>query len=108
MSAQKKEMAPESVEKIQPLVRVKSPDSRIFYSNNATVVATQWDIHVYFGQVRESEPGKMIADESIGIIMTPEHAVALSNILKHALEQYEASNGKIREIKPLGPPSKPS
>jgi hypothetical protein len=99
MSPQKKEMVSKLVENVQPLIRVKSPEFKILYANNATVVATQWDIHFYFGQTRESEPGKMITDESIGVIMTPEHAVALLNILKQSLEKYEDMQGKIREIK---------
>jgi hypothetical protein len=89
---------------IRRVERVPDQNRVAFYSNNALVVGTQWDIQMYFSLVHETEPGKFLAVEKVLVIMTPEHAARFVNALKKTLEGYEASQGAIRDIKNIEQP----
>jgi hypothetical protein len=90
---------PQSTGFVTPLVRVGDPNKPTIYCNNIVLAVTQWDVQMYITTVQETEPGKFMAVDKALVIMTPEHAMKFSEVLKTALENYASANGPIREIK---------
>lgn len=90
--------------------RVANPNRQIVYANNSIITGNQWDFQLYFSLVHEVAPGTMGAVEEVLVIMTPEHALALSKALQKTLATFTKAQGEIREV-PLpepGPPAKPA
>lgn len=84
--------------------RVANPQKPIMYINNAQVMANQWDVQLYFSLVQETNPGEFAAVDSAVVIMTPEHALALSKALQQTLESFAKQQGVIREITQISLP----
>jgi hypothetical protein len=84
---------------VMNVARVPNPSRPTFYANNTVVMANQWDLQLNFGLIHETIPGQFGSLDEVLIIMTPEHALALSNALQGALQAYSASQGEIRKIK---------
>jgi hypothetical protein len=79
--------------------RVENPNRPVIYSNNVVVTGNQWDFQLYFSLVHEVSPGTFGAVEEALVILTPEHALALSKALQRTLETFAQQQGAIREIK---------
>jgi len=91
--------------KVQRVQRVTNPNRVTVYANSAIVIANQWDIQVTFGLMHETSPGKLEVVDQALVVMNPEHALAFSKALNRTVASYEKTNGKIREIKPVEPPT---
>jgi len=84
--------------------RAANPGKPVFYVNNAQIIANQWDVQLYFSLVQETTPGEFAAVESALIIMTPEHALALSKALQQTLDTYARQQGSIRDVQQISLP----
>jgi hypothetical protein len=65
-----------------------------FYCNNAQIEVTPWDFRLIFGELKKAE-GKLKVEQSVAVVMSPQHAKALLGILASNLREYEAKVGKI-------------
>ena len=74
---------------------------RLYYSNQASLQFSLYDFRVGFNSdaINVSAEADEISD--IKIIMSPQHAKSLYNILKEGLENYEANFGVIPGIKDI-------
>lgn len=82
--------------KTRPQVREKTPDFSSIYSSSANIEANFNDIKVFFGQIVEATPEKIVLEERIAIIMTPEQAKSLMKALQITVNSYESLYGPIR------------
>lgn len=89
---------------IVQIKRMANAERPVFYVNNAQVFASQWDVQLYFSMVHEVTPGDFAAVESALVIMTPEHALALTKALQLTLDAYAKQQGNIRDIVPIQVP----
>lgn len=76
-----------------------SPSHVTIYSNSAAIGMSFFDFRLAFGETHpESTPQKVVINNSATVIMTPEHAKRLANVLGKNVQQYEERFGKIREM----------
>ncbi len=82
--------------KKRPKTRTRSDDFYSLYSNSLNVEATFNDVKLFFGQVVEATQEKVVLEEDVAIILTPEQAKSILKALTSALENYESTYGPIR------------
>jgi hypothetical protein len=56
------------------------------------------DFTVYFGELVEATPEKLVTKDKAAVIMGPEEAKSVVEVLARQIEQYEAMFGPIRRI----------
>lgn len=84
-------------------VEVKRADPYVStYVNSAQVQMNFFDFRINFGEIVEISEEKLSIVNKVTIIMTPEHAKLLSNILALNVKRYEEEMGTIRDIKAEG------
>lgn len=71
-----------------------------FYSNNAQVQGSIWDVKISFNEVVRIEPleegrTKLIAEQHATVTMSPQHAKALLKALDRNIKAYESKFGEI-------------
>src|SRR5690242_19045509 len=66
-----------------------------FYANNAQIEVTPWDFRLIFGELINTGANKLKVEQSVAIVMSPQHAKALLSILATNLREYEGKIGKI-------------
>jgi hypothetical protein len=83
------------------LVSVTKPESKtkdvpVVYANQVYMANTPWDIQMLFGSVRALNVGQAITEPLVSVIMSPAHAKAMSQILRHQIDNYERQFGPIQ------------
>jgi hypothetical protein len=78
--------------------RRRAPNYLHCYANNVQIESTLWDINMIFGEVQEVFPDepKIVVQDLVSVVMTPEHAKAMCMTLVQHLKTYEQNYGKIR------------
>jgi len=74
----------------------QSQDFRTEYFNHARVATTYTDLRIFFGDHSLTAQGQQSFVEQLCIVMSPEFAKTLSDLLVTILNQYEGMFGKIR------------
>jgi hypothetical protein len=67
-----------------------------FYTNHVGAQVSFFDIRLLLSTVR-IEDKRLVSDETVTVLMTPELAIVLRQILDKALQSYTTSYGAIRE-----------
>ena len=65
------------------------------YANNVTLEMTPWDFKLRFGEVVEITEEKLRVLERVTVVMSPQHAVALAEVLARNILAYEKNVGPI-------------
>lgn len=81
---------------------LKNENFKSCYINWVKCETSLYDISLLFGQVQESNEKEILINTSTNIKMSPQHAKALLEVLKGAIDGYEANFGKIN----MGPMNK--
>lgn len=76
-------------------------DYRETYANSVQVRITLWDFLLSFGTMSQNSPEVVSVQNFQSIYLSPQQAKALSNILTHNVQQYEAAFGEIK-LEPHG------
>jgi hypothetical protein len=81
----------------------KAADYKNVYTNVVRSGVTPFDIRLVCGQVLDPDPEThgQRSEDLVGLIMSPEEAKSLLQILQGAINGYEQLYGKIRDITPL-------
>jgi hypothetical protein len=75
------------------------------YSNAANLDMSPWDFRFTFGEMK-SELGKMPKiEQAVGIVMSPQHAKAFSQMLAMHVQEYEKNVGEIKLPQPVPMPT---
>ena len=66
------------------------------YANNVQMGVSNWDMHLFFGEIVGEQEGRPIVEQKVKINMTKEFVKALANLLTTNIAVYEARYGPIR------------
>lgn len=81
---------------IQPQIQFITSDKYIkMYSNSVQLTVTPWDFTFSFGEIKLPME-KPTVENQVGIVMSPQHAKALANILVGHVREYEKKVGEIK------------
>lgn len=83
----------------QPAPKIQlsnTADYRETYANSVQVRITLWDFLVSFGTINQNSPDVVSIQNFQAIFLSPQQAKALSSILAHNVQQYEAAFGEIK------------
>ena len=79
-------------------------DPPLYYVNGLSILYSPYDFSFLFQRAVPSEPlsesGAIEQDVVARVVMSPEHAKAMTKVLKANLESYEKENGEIPAIDP--------
>ena len=78
------------------LERERAPEFRSFYTNNAQVITTYFDIGILFGELLDANEQRVLIKDQALVKMSPEHAKSLNRVLTEQLEIYKNRFGAIR------------
>ena len=73
---------------------VRSPDYFKAYVNSARVESSVWDFRLTFGEITKSGAKRQV-EQSLTVIMSPQHAKAFLSALASNLREYETKIGQI-------------
>src|SRR3989442_15009556 len=77
------------------LESVRSEGFLRVYANSAQIETTVWDFKLIFGEMAKVG-GKMVIEQSVAIVMSPQHLKAFVGVLAHNLREYEKRVGEIK------------
>jgi len=72
------------------------PDYKTIYANQGRVRISQNEIQIAFGIQDELPDAPIAVLEQIGVVLPPQYAKILSNILSETIKAYESQFGIIR------------
>lgn len=65
------------------------------YANNATIRLTVWDVRFGFGLVEDVTDEKATVRTIVNVLMSPQHAKFLGEVIREKIDEYETKWGKI-------------
>jgi flagellar protein FlaG len=77
------------------MIVTQSPDYRESYANSVQVRPTVWDFQLVFGLATSDNPEQVTIRNHNAIILSPQQAKALWNVLGQNLAQYEQAFGTL-------------
>ena len=80
---------------------VQSSDYRESYANSVQIRASVWDFQLVFGLAASDSPDQVTIRNQTAIILSPQQAKALWNVLGQNLAQYEQAFG-VLNLEPHG------
>lgn len=84
-----------AVQNAQKLEWNKEPFQTL-YSNIASVGFTPFDVSIVFGELESGSPAGIKAKPLAKVILSPEEASLLSQMLQQVLKKYSETNGPLR------------
>jgi len=73
-------------------------DAPILYVNTTRISSAFFDIQMHFGETIQTSNLEEITRARVIVVMTPEHAKALADLLTKTLDDYEVQFGKLRRL----------
>lgn len=77
------------------VVQTNREEAPTFYANNLLLQSTVWDVRLGFGMLSETTEDTITVRSVVNIMLSPQHAKAVSDILRKQIEHYEANYGRI-------------
>jgi hypothetical protein len=65
------------------------------YANSAQIETSVWDFQLIFGELTKTA-GKLVIEQSVAIVMSPQHAKAFVGVLANNIREYEKKVGEIK------------
>jgi flagellar protein FlaG len=88
-------------EKQPQLTLAQTPDYRETYANSVQVRVSVWDFQLVFGLASSESPEAVTVRNHSAIILSPQQAKALLNVLGQNIAQYEQAFGTLN-LEPHG------
>ena len=73
-------------------------DAPILYVNTTRIASSFFDIQMHLGETIQTSSSEELTRARVIVVMTPEHAKALADLLMKTLDDYEAQFGKLRRL----------
>lgn len=91
--------APAQQEQRVKFLQVRAEDYREVYVDSCSVDSSFFTFVIRGGRMHKDEdiPNQMINEHQVALLMSPEHAKALSKVLAAKVTEYEQQVGPIRE-----------
>lgn len=83
--------------KNRPRERVRTADFVSKYSNSLNVEVSFNEFKFFFGEILEATEEKLKVEEYISVVVTPEEARSIADLLVKQLKLYESMFGPIRK-----------
>jgi len=74
---------------------IRSPEFKLVYVNNVSLHATEWDVHLTFGELYKDIFGKEVLEQRVVLSMSPQMAKAVAVTVWNGVTNYEAQMGEI-------------
>lgn len=75
------------------LPQQRAADYLATYSNQVEVGFSPWDFRLLFFEITEDENGDLIREKKARVVMSPQHAIAFSQLLNTAIEKWAEEHG---------------
>ena len=75
------------------LPQQRAADYLSTYSNHVEIGFSPWDFRFLVFEVTEGEDGEIIREKKARVVMSPQHAVAFSQVLNSTVERWEREHG---------------
>ncbi len=92
------------IENISDLPQRQAEEYRSTYTNYVEVGASPWDFRLLFFEIVEDADGELVREKKARVVMSPQHAIAFTEILKAHIEKWRKQTSdtvgllKIKEI----------
>lgn len=83
--------------KERPKTRSKAEGFVSVYANSMNIEVTFNDFKLFFGEILEATQEKLVTEDRVVILMSPEQTKLVANVLVEQLATYEAVYGPIRK-----------
>ncbi len=77
------------------IVQIGREEAPTFYANNVLLQSSVWDVKLNFGLLVDSDDETVTVQSIASVILSPQHAKAVSEILNTQIAHYEATYGLI-------------
>ena len=74
---------------------IQSEDYRTIYSNAASLSFTPWDFRFTFSQLVDKGAREAVVQDEACVVLSPQHAKVMVEMLQTTVAQYEAQFGVI-------------
>lgn len=78
--------------------RIQSHKHRLYYATNTQVRGSFFDIRVIVGEIVPGDNDENVFREDVSVVFSPQHAKAVSELLKQQITDYEKKYGDIPTI----------
>jgi len=75
--------------------RIQSDKHRLYYASNTQVRGSFFDIRIIAGEIVQSDDDEAVFREDVSVVFSPQHAKAVSKLLKQQITDYEKKHGDI-------------
>lgn len=82
----------------------QAPDFKTVYFNHTRIAPSFYDVRVFFGQSSVTPKGEQTFEEQLCVVLAPELAKNIAELLIRSMQKYETIFGKIRSM-PVSPGS---
>jgi|SRR5580700_10037123 hypothetical protein len=94
-----------------PQQNTKTADFKSIYSNNVQFTMSPWDVVFMFGENQSVKDNILMVEQSVRVVMSPQHAKVFCQVLTDQIGKYETAFGVIQvptpptqpEVKPTKP-----
>lgn len=90
---------PDESVNVDELPQQRAADYLSTYSNHVEIGFSPWDFKFLIFEVTEGEDGEIIREKKARVVMSPQHAVAFSRVLKSTVERWEKEHGSGRQAR---------
>jgi hypothetical protein len=73
-------------------------DAPILYVNTTRIASSFFDIQMHLGETIQTSNMEELTRARVIVVMTPEHAKALADLLTKTLDDYEVQFGQLRRL----------
>jgi hypothetical protein len=77
---------------------VKSPEHKNIYANAIRTGVGPFDIRATFGHVIERDDQKLVSEDLVTVVMSPEEAKTFLKMMANAVQGYEMVFGEIKDV----------
>ena len=81
---------------INELPQQRAADYLSTYSNHVEVGFSPWDLRILFFEITEDEKGDIIREKKGRVVMSPQHAMAFSQVLNNTIEKWAKEHASDR------------
>ena len=76
----------------------KSPEHTTIYANSAMIGPGFYDMRINFGQIIESDDEKVVIENRLCVVMSPQFAKAFLQVIQKNVKKYEDEFGTIKTL----------
>lgn len=84
------------------VVRELAEGTPVYYTNSVNILIGPYDVSLTLYQLREASSERVIFDSLARVVMSPQHAKVLAELLSEKVAQYERTYGSLPTQEVMG------